>query len=378
MLLCCASPAVFAQNEDVPRPKSVDLAVPKTVLPAEMPSSALDFKKEETTSFEEPVSSGPHKSPGFIMGTMGSVLRYSEKMRDSVSDSFLNTVDRVDDYLGNRYYVKEPQRSAIVVTLDTYIKEGAISFSPNVDAKIELPGTQDRFHVIVNHIQQETLDKMSAMERVRNSQDYFAQKFGSQENPNADNSTTFVGLRYMRNLTRHVVNHVDLGVNYSFLPRPWQLPKPYASYNVNFSREFGDFLLRQDNKVFWQVGTDAGYSGALVGTVKLSSAVLLTSEFDANRTFINPNWTVLETVSVNWIASDRDMITPLFQITGNTYPAAINTMYSVAVNWRRRLYENWLFMGLGPEIDYPRTRAFQPQYRATVSLEIVFGFAGAQ
>ncbi|MDD4004499.1 MAG: hypothetical protein PHW69_04765 [Elusimicrobiaceae bacterium] len=318
------------------------------------------------------------KDAGVISGTLRHVMRYTENIHDSVSKNFLRTVGRVDDYFGNRYYVKTRQKSAAVLTLDTYIKEGSLAFRPNINAKIDLPGTQDRFNVIVTHIQEETLDRMSAMERVRNSQDYFAQAFNRTGNSagSDNNSTTFVGLRYARQLTKHLANHVDLGLNYNFLPRPWVLPKPYGSYNLDLTHDIKNFLIRQDNKLFWEMGSDAGYSGALVLTRQLAQNLLLESEFDGNRTFVKPNWTMLETVSLNWIASDRDIITPMFQATMNSTPAFIATMYTVAVNWRRRLHNDWLFFGAAPEIDYPRDHAFGPQYRLTLSLEVIFGFAG--
>jgi len=363
-----------ALAQEPPDPQAVQL-------PADIPASALQLSDEEKAETEDIAVSSEsatqvQDSTGIIGGTISHVMRYTTKMHDSISKSFLGTVDRVDNYFGNRYYVKDQQKSAAVVTLDCYQTETAFSLRPSVNAKISLPGTEDRFHVLVEHVQERAMDKMSALERVRNSQDYLARTLGSNPDADGDNSATFIGVSYARKLTSVLANHADVGVNYSFLPKPWELPKPYASYNLDLSTGIGDFLIRQDNQVFWQYQKDAGYSGALVLTYKIDEDLLLESEFDGNRTFINPNWSMLETVSLNWIASDRDILTPMFQTTMNSMPAVSASMYTVAVNWRRRLYENWLFFGLAPQIDYPRSKAFEPQYRLTLSLEIVFGFSG--
>ncbi|MFA6583313.1 MAG: hypothetical protein WCS77_03365 [Elusimicrobiaceae bacterium] len=301
------------------------------------------------------------------------MMAYVNTMHSSLSDRFLSTVGKVDNYFGDRYFITSRQESAARISLNTSFREGGVvMFNPEVDVQISMPKTQNRFNIVFNHVRQAALSELSATDRLRSSQDSLARAV-TNENTETENAT-FIGLRYAKPLSRYLANHIDLGVDYSFLPKPWEMPKPYASYNLNLNQKIGRFLLRQDNQMYWQYRRNTGYTGAVLLTYNVSDKMLLNSELDGNRTVDKPNWSFLETVSLNWIVSDRDIITPLLQTSWHSTPAFSDDMYTVAVSWRRRLYEQWMFFGAVPQIDYPQTRAFRPKYSMTVSVEFIFGF----
>ena len=84
------------------------------------------------------------------------------------------------------------------------------------------------------------------------------------------------------------------------------------------------------------------------------------------------NWESFQGFKLQHRLNDRDALEYSTGIVGNSQPRTQVTLYWVNMSWRRRLYQDWLYLSTTPEVNFERDNNFSGRFSLRFELEIFF------
>jgi len=293
---------------------------------------------------------------------MSSAMSGADKMQGSLSRRVTSTATRLDRIISRKPISEEENQSSVLVSPNFQVMKSTRNVSFDINMKLRLPHTEGRLHLVIEHVGNEVLP----VENISQTQSRLAE--GEQA------AGSYIGLRYLFNAEKALREHIDFGIRADVGGKPpFFILKPYAKTNVSYDFDIYDWDAKIFTQVMWNAHTTLDCMGGFYTGRPLSKDMALTSYANAVWNTGDAKVTIYETLSTPWKFSERDVVTPAFQIQAFTQPVTQVSIYTISLSWRRRLRENWLSGELTPSLNYPRDTNYSKVWGLAARLDIFFG-----
>ncbi|QCU91030.1 hypothetical protein [Thiomicrorhabdus sediminis] len=268
--------------------------------------------------------------------------------------------EEIDDFLGDDSQSSIQKGNRVVLYTPFIWDEGDLSQNIHIKAEIELPKTNHRWKLIFDNWREE-LTQSPTETGVRDS----------RQSPLESESENQLGARYLLDYSENSFSHIESGLKF----RDIIDPNPYINYLQRYKYELAQRLLsRSTSQLYLERYRGFSWQTEQIFDYHYNPETLWRSQsglsywHDNREWFFNQAFLWLEQTSSNtaaayyidtqWWLHDRD--------------EALQTV-SFGANWRSRLYQDWLFGEIEPQIYFDRIDNFnQPNYRIRLQLEMHF------
>ena len=271
----------------------------------------------------------------------------------------------IDNFFGDESSeVVQKGSRLIVYSPFTFYDNGETVSSLNFRALIDLPKTNHRWKILVSSFEG---DEEQNVNSVTNSESLS----NTTQNTVAEGSqNTFAG-RYLFNASKNTFSHIDIGLKFiNYIE-----PNPYIQYKVRYKKELSEVLQsRTTQNIYFERDRGLAWEGRQV--------------FDYQ---LDPKWLARSQTSGTWWRDDKEVLINqkaiLFEkinsfrarayfVEGNwniDNQDALFTSVSLGVNWRERVFKDWLFAELEPRASWYESNNFsKPLYSLRLMLEMHF------
>ena len=273
--------------------------------------------------------------------------------------------ERIDNFFGDESsQVVHKGSRLIVYTPFTFYDNGETVSSLNFRALIDLPKTNHRWKILVSSFEG---DEEKNVNSVTNSESLA----GTTQNTVAEDSQNTLAGRYLFNASKNTFSHIDIGLKFiNYIE-----PNPYIQYKVRYKKELSEMLQsRTTQNIYLERDRGLAWEGRQV--------------FDYQ---LDPKWLARSQTSGTWWRDDEEVLINqkaiLFEKV-NSYrarayfaegnwnidnQASLFESVSMGVNWRERVYKDWLFAELEPRATWYESNDFrEPLYSLRLMLEMHF------
>ena len=273
--------------------------------------------------------------------------------------------ERIDNFFGDESSeVVQKGSRLIVYTPFTFYDNGDTISSLNFRALIDLPKTNNRWKILVSSFEgdeEQNVNSVTNPESLNNT----------TQNTVAEGSQNTLAGRYLFNASKNTFSHIDIGLKFiNYIE-----PNPYVQYKVRYKKELSKALLsRTTHKIYLERDRGLAWEGRQI--------------FDYQ---MNPKWLSRSQTSGTWWRDDKEVLINqkaiLFEkinsfrarayfVEGNwniDNQGALFESLSMGVNWRERVYKDWLFAELEPRASWYESNDFsKPLYSLRLMLEMHF------
>ncbi|KUJ74070.1 hypothetical protein AVO42_01235 [Thiomicrospira sp. XS5] len=321
-------------------------------------SSKTPAKTGPETAPDTTNPSAPPEKTYFFEGTESPLLNFTFKYLDTMHDWLSHTVDdfgeQADDFFGTGDSFDRTKGSRLdIMTPVRFHSDGSIDTQVKFRAKIALPKTQRRWHVIVSSAEDniKELSSGGAGSTAGTGNNSPLNNASSATSPQQDDGTN-VGLRYALDLAGFTVTFVDVGLNFRNVIEP----DPYARIKLHYKWKLSPkWYSRMYQDLYWESYKGVGLNSRQVFDRQINNQFLFRSQTEADWKDKDQNYSL----SQNFIFVDQvNVHRGLAYYLGwnwNWTPDAPGfnlSSYSVGVNWRERIYKDWMFFEIDPEFSF--------------------------
>lgn len=351
--------------------------IPQTVFSEGSADSASDSSAAEAKSQTEtaaspspspapdnapPKSEGPTQPPPektyFFEGTESPLLNFTFKYLDTMHDWLSHKVDdfgeQADDFFGTDDSFDRTKGSRLdIMTPVRFHSDGSIDTQVKFRTKIALPRTNRRWHLIVSSAEDniKELSSGGAAGTAGTGNNSPLNNASSATSPQQDDGTN-VGLRYALDIAGFTATFVDVGLNFRNIIEP----DPYARIKLHYKWQLSPkWYSRMYQDLYWESYKGVGLNSRQVFDRQINNQFLFRSQTEADWKDKDQNYSL----SQNFIFVDQvNVHRGLAYYLGwgwNWTPDAPGfnlSSYSVGVNWRERIYKDWMFFEIDPEISF--------------------------
>jgi len=292
----------------------------------------------------------------------GSAGLWLESQRDAfsgvVSDSATGidayiVREKFDDTLTNQSYLKLQLNQRLK-------KSGSHGFDATVRAKVRLPNSSRQLKLTFDS-DPDDFDRLS--DRNRNQTPGF-------NSPRTLKEDAIAGLSLEKYLGENWDRSYNVGVRL-------QIPlNAYARVNWRHSGTLGEHWQSRFKQSVSYFHSDSWKSQTGQDFYRpLSPVFLFQSSTGAQFLDKDDNWEVFQSLSLHQRISADTAFEHQVGISGDSRPVLKYSGYWIRSQLRHRLYKNWLFAKLTPELYFDRAERFQASPSLFLELEIYFGKA---
>ncbi len=275
-------------------------------------------------------------------------------LHDRVFEYMNGNVIRADQYFASDDFISLQGDSVFELGLSVQFNDNAqeFKFTPSFAARLALPNTEKRLHIVIDNLNPEALPGSDATEREGD--------FG-------------VGLRgYLVNTP---VSSLHLGGGVKFRGGA---PVGYGRSALEKTIPLGAWLADLEQQAFWF--SDDGFG-------EMSQAIFR-REFTPNvpfRLVTAGKWTettwgfeMSQTFQLGYVFKRETELTPEEGFAFRTifFAHKNGTMlmdkYRLNTTYRRRIYNKWLYLEITPQFDFPRNEDWQAMFSIEFAFDILF------
>ena len=295
----------------------------------------------------------PSPEPNLIVRS----LQQMEIQRDWLSKGYVNMWRGLDSYFSDgASYESENDSELRLETRQTWAAEGDITSDAKLRVRVDLPNTEHKLKVFFSSDEDSDVE-----ERVRS--------VSTGERIERDNSVS--GLEFFpddkdRKWKRKISGGVRLRSSLV----------PYVKFRLKreWGDEDGDGWFREFRQQIEFFNDEEGWSESTEFTVSrpFGSAYIFTAWAEAE--FKDPLnlFEYANVYTVTRVISKRSALHYRFGAIGASKPVPRVNGVFYGLSWQYQLYEDWIFLGLSPEIFYPREENWGAEPTITANLEIFF------
>jgi len=281
---------------------------------------------------------------------------------------FTRTAESLDQRLShNHESLEKTDSDQLRLSLTAQYRDERFRLSPSGNLRLALPLTQRRVHLILDRFSRED---SAAGERDINDRD------------ERDDHQTGLGMRFIALSRETIRQHVDAGVS---LPRV----NPFVRANAIWSRVYGPWRPQALAQVSWQADDGFGAKLVLDPRRRLAPRLWAQSASEASWLANVPGLKLVQGVSLHWLATERDTLSPLIEATARTHPYAFEDnghdhpatfveQVWCSLRYRRRLHREWLYLEAEPGFYFSREYDFGFEPSVRLKLEVLFGTRAGQ
>ncbi len=303
----------------------------------------------------EPPSEPPTKNSGMFLGTL-------ERSHDTLSREIDLFSERIDLFLGGDRTCEISQDSYIQVGASTVLlRGGGIRFDRVLRAKIDLPNTQRRFRLLLESDPEKNFrETLSPGGRSSTETETLT--------PQGPGTSFSAALQYVMQERMKWLMSLDAGIEVEFPP------DPFARARLKRSFTAGDWRFTFGETVFWFVSLGPGSSTQFDVEQYLSFCELL---FRGSTELIwrdrAGGFDLSQAFSLFQELTWRSVLTYKFGITGEAKENTQLNAWGLGVEYRRRVYKNWLYLSVEPAVAFSKADNFQADPSIRFTVDISFG-----
>jgi len=296
-------------------------------------------------------------APSVEQTSAPGVLGVVDQTHDYVSESVEQLAAGIDRFFANEKHYRYTNHTYVQIRLDGYWRdERTPEYTPRLRAKLHLPGAERRFKLMLESDPQER----------QTPQDLSQNNSGTTGGAGAGN--------YFLSLLRKRVS----GSGWSIQPNIGvELKQPLEAFlrlRLYKSYPLGEkWILRPDQNFYWYTGSGAGSDSNLEFNYRLSEAWLLRTSSFLRWTERNDYWEPSQNLVLYHHL--RPGVQMYYQVGmfGRTAPTLHVTNYLFTIDYRQRLYRDWLFLEMRPQLSYAEAEDWRPVRSFLLRFDIVFG-----
>jgi hypothetical protein len=284
---------------------------------------------------------------------------FADRLYQGLSNRVLKSAKAIDAFFYNERTEIEENKTTLRIKLDTFLEEGEdVEYRPRTSLKLALPGLEDKIHLVFSG------DPEDDDEIFDTRIDTPAK--GKEEN---DDDGASVRLRFFsksrlkKNISTSVGARIRDGSFAVF---------PEGRYRRSI--EFDPMALRFGQRVIWY--SDTGWESK----TKFDFDNLLSERYllraTANGTWHEEKSGYFYSLSLNLFHSFyKDTMLQYSWINRfETYPGNRLAESVFKVRYRQNLWREWLFIGIIPQLSFPRDRDFEAVPGILLRVEGIFGY----
>jgi hypothetical protein len=300
-------------------------------------------------------------------GSTDTFLQRIDASHEAFSREIDDLSQRLDMFLGGDRTCEISQDSYLQVGASAVLlKSGKVVFDRILRAKIDLPNTQDRFRLLLESDPEKNFrEPLSPGARSSTESPTLAEQ-GPGQNFSA-------AIQYVTQEKMNWAASLDAGIEAQFPPDPFARGKVKRSYS------FGeDWRFTFGETLFWFVSLGPG-SSTQFDLEKHIPTSFCQSLF---RSSTVATWRYRETgkgfdlsqsLSLYQELSSQAVLAYKFGVTGEAKENTHVNNWGLGVEYRRRVYRDWLYVSVEPAIAFSRDNSFQADPSLRFTIEISFG-----
>ncbi|MBB3047247.1 hypothetical protein FHR99_001483 [Litorivivens lipolytica] len=313
-------------------------------------SGELYFAEEEKKKSEK--EQGEDDRPGFVMRS----LQQMEIQRDWLSKGYVGMWRGLDGYFSDgATFENENDSEMRLETKQTWRAEGEIESDVRLRVRVDLPNTEKKLKLFFSSDEESNVEErvrsVSTGERIERDKSVSGLEFSPDDKDRKWRRKFSGGVRLRSSLV------------------------PYVKFQLK--REWGEedsdnwfHLFRQKVEYFdddgW--GTSTEFSSTHpVGDVFIFSFWLEADYEDQFNFFEYAN-----VYTMTQVVSERSAVHYRIGAIGASQPVPRVNGVFYGLSWQYQLYEDWIFLGISPEVFYPRELNWSAEPSITAKLEIFF------
>lgn len=297
----------------------------------------------------------------------GTFFTNLDRMHDVLSQDVGVLADRIDLFLGGLRTCEDSSGSYIQAGGSVAVhKNGDVLFDHTLNAKVDLPNTRDRFRfVLESHPDKDFREPLSPGART-------STQSGTLSQEGSDITKVSSALQFILHEKRKWLISADGGVQMQFPLDPFS--------RVRFKRElsFGWWRLTGEETVFWFESLGAGESTKIDLEMYLPNCTLLRGTSQAVWKDRDRRFELSQNISLFQELSWKDVLTYKVGITGYGNPGLSKRDWGMSVEYRRRIYKNWLYIAIEPALWFSEVNDFETDPSIRFSFDVFFGEKYAQ
>lgn len=278
--------------------------------------------------------------------------------RNYLSDQILGYAKNIDRYFAGDRNFQETNKSDI--QLDIIHTMGALGenkFVPAGRAKLDLPNTERRLHLLLETDPDKNISGVTP------------QGQAAQATSTTAPSSYGAALRYEKAVEEAIARYfsADAGIRASGLSL-----RPFARVRGSVSKPVGEWRVKPTETLFWFSNLGPGETTQLDVERLLSEPLLFRATTaatwlrDTARFDFRQDFTLFHTVD------ERNALMYQASVVGVSSPASRVTDEVLLVQYRRRVHQKWMFLEVTPQIHFPVYRNYHLSTLLLVKLEVHF------
>ena len=292
------------------------------------------------------------EQPSFMVRS----LRQMEIQRDWLSKGYVGMWRGLDSYFTDgANFESENDSEMRLETKQTWRAEGEIESDVRLRIRVDLPNTEKKLKLFFSSDEESSVEErvrsVSTGERIKREDSVSGLEFSPDDSKRKWRRKFSGGVRLRSSLV------------------------PYVKFQIKreWGEEEGDswfHVLRQKVEYFdddgW--GTSSEFTSSHpVGDVFIFS-VWLEADFEDQLNFFE----YANVYTLTQVVSERSAVHYRFGALGASQPVPRVNGVFYGLSWQYQLYEDWIFLGLSPEVFYPRELNWSAEPSITAKLEIFF------
>ena len=290
-----------------------------------------------------------------------TILETLERSHDTLSRELDTLSERVDLFLSGSVTGEESKESYVRAGLSTvFLKGGEIRFDRVFSAKIDLPNTEKRFHLLLESDPERGFrNPVSPGARSSTESETL-----TRQGPGTNFSTA---IQYLLQERRKWLMSLDGGIQVEFPP------DPFARARLRRSFAYGNWRFTFAETLFWFVSLGPGESTQFVIERNLPGAMLLRCATEALYREREDGFDLSQSLSIYQELSPREVMTYKAGVTGEAKQNNQLRDWGLGVEYRRRIYKNWLYFSVEPAVVFSKDNEFRADPSIRLTIDVSFG-----
>jgi hypothetical protein len=305
----------------------------------------------------EPPPSDLTNQPFELPSLLVDPFNYVDEERDYLSSKFVSLTRNLDSFFADDRNYQESNNSLVQLDLVKVAGYGGDrKFLLSGRAKLDLPSTQKRFHLLL-----ETNPDKNVTGDPKKAQTIPKNKVAGPESYSA-------AVRYEKAKVQEKPWYLssDLGVKFQGIQT-----NPFARARGSYAVTVNDWRAKAAETVFWFNTIGAGETTQLDVEHILSEPMLF--RVTSNATWLNDkqNFDLRQDFSVYQNLNERSALLYQVSMAGVSNPQWQLNEYVAMMQYRYRLHKQWVFLEVSPQVHFPKADNFKSNLTLSVRLEMV-------
>jgi hypothetical protein len=276
--------------------------------------------------------------------------------RDYLSEKFVTFVSDIDRFFGDDRNYQENNQSVVqmdITRVTGYGGDRKIVLSGR--AKLNLPSTEKRFHVLLETNPNQNLTGESP-----------PPKNTPPVNKVVTPDSYGAALRYEKAREGFWHFSTDAGIKFQGIKMD-----PFARARGSYEVPLEQWRLKAAETVFWFNTSGAGENTQLDVERFLSEPALFRATSNVTWLKDTQNLDMRQDLSVYHTLSERTALLYQASAIGVSRPAFQATDYVLLITYRYRLHRKWIFFELSPQMHFPKVQDYQSSPMLSMRLELL-------